>query len=186
MSLRTWRFITLFLAACGMAMGLAHILELPAKMRYDATLYAAVNTTLYQLYGVVGALVSVLTIVAAVVLSVLSRRRPSFSFALLGTMCLLLSLGLWFTLVQPVNLEWHRALQSTAASVPEIFLHFRDEWEYGHVATFVAWLAGFAFLLRSVIVETPSDQSVVVVDVTARPQRVPARLPLDAPQSAGT
>jgi hypothetical protein len=186
MSLRTWRFITLLLAALGMAMGFAHLLQLPAKMRYDADLYAAVNTTLYQTFGVVGAILYVLAIVASVVLAVQSRRRPGFVSSLLGTMCLMLSLGLWFTLVQPVNLEWYSALQSTAVNVPEIFVRLRERWEYGHVAAFAAWLVGFAFLLRSVIVETPSDRSIMVVDVTTQSDPVPTRFPIGAPQGVGT
>ncbi|MCF8061166.1 MAG: hypothetical protein K9M82_01500 [Deltaproteobacteria bacterium] len=39
--LRIWRFITLLLAALGLTLGAAHVLELPPRMQYDAEMYAA-------------------------------------------------------------------------------------------------------------------------------------------------
>ncbi len=118
MFLRTWRFITLLLAALGMTMGAAHVLELPAKLGYDAEMYAAVNTTLYRLYGAVGGFIQVSSILAAGALSFLVRGRPAFRLTLSGALCLVLSLMLWFVLVQPVNAEWSRIIQSAPASVP--------------------------------------------------------------------
>lgn len=53
--LRSWRFVTLLLAAVGLAPGTAHVLEFPPKMAYDPELDATVTSTLYQLYGSVGA-----------------------------------------------------------------------------------------------------------------------------------
>ena len=35
--LRTWRFVTLLLAALGLILGGAHVLELPPKMAYEAS-----------------------------------------------------------------------------------------------------------------------------------------------------
>ena len=46
LSLRTWRFITLLLAALALTLESAHLLELPQKLQYDAQMYAAVNGTL--------------------------------------------------------------------------------------------------------------------------------------------
>lgn len=43
MFVRTWRFITLILAALTMGTAYAHALELPAKMHYDATLWTTIN-----------------------------------------------------------------------------------------------------------------------------------------------
>jgi hypothetical protein len=159
MSLRTWRFITLMLAALGMTMGAAHMLELPPKTQYDAQMYAAVNSTLYRLYGIVGGFIQVAAILAAAVLSFLVRDRPAFRLTLCGTLCLVLSLGLWVALVQPVNAEWLQALQTTPESVPEAYIRLRDRWEYGHVAAFIAWLSGVSLLVLSVLAETPTDRS---------------------------
>src|SRR5262249_19698348 len=117
MSLRTWRFITLMLAALGMTMGAAHVLELPPKMQYDAPMYTAVTSTLYRLYGVVGGGIQVAAILAAAGLSWRVRGHPAGRLTLWGTLCLGLSLGLWFALVQPVNAAWLQAMHTTPETV---------------------------------------------------------------------
>lgn len=158
MLLRTWRFVTLLLAALGLTLGAAHVLELPPKMAYDAELYAAVTSTLYRLFGSVGAVIQVGSILAAAVLSVMVRGRPSFRLTLSGTLGLVLSLVLWFLLVAPVNAEWLRVMESASASVPAAYERLRPRWEYGHATAFAGWLAGFSLLLLSVLKETPGDR----------------------------
>ena len=79
MFLRVWRFITLLLAALALTMASAHVLELPQKMRYDAPMYSAVNTTLYRYFAIIGGVYQVGAIVSAAVLVFLVRKRwPSF------------------------------------------------------------------------------------------------------------
>jgi hypothetical protein len=155
--LRTWRFITLLLAALGLTFGAAHTLELLPKMQYDAALYAAVTSTLYRFFGLAGAVIQVGAILAAIVLTVLVRRSRAFRLSLFGTLGLALSLALWAALVQPVNAEWGRIIASGSESVPAAYLRLRHRWEYGHVAAFVAWFAGFCLLTLSVVRETPAD-----------------------------
>jgi hypothetical protein len=158
MSLRLLRFITLMLAALGMTMGAAHLLELPPKTQYDGHMYAAVNSTLYRLYGSVGGGIQVSAILAAIALSFVVRARPTFRLTLSGTLCLLLSLGLWLALVQPVNAAWFQVLHTTPQSAPEAYLQLRSRWEYGHVAAFIAWFSGVSLLMRAVLAETPAHR----------------------------
>lgn len=146
-----WRFLTLLLSALGLTLGAAHALELPPKMGYDAQLYAAVTSSLYQLFGSVGAVVQVGSILSAAILTVLVRRRPAFRLTLLGTLCLAVSLVLWTILVAPVNAEWLQVMQTAPHAVPEAYVRLRPRWEYGHLAAFAAWLAGYALLLLSVL-----------------------------------
>ena len=54
MLVSAFRFITILLAALALTMESAHVLELPQKMQYDAHMYAAVNTTLYRYFAIVG------------------------------------------------------------------------------------------------------------------------------------
>jgi len=93
MFLRTWRFITLILAALTMGTAYAHILELPAKMNYDATLWTTINQSLYWGFGHVGGLIEGITVfLAAPILTFLVRkRRPSFQWTLAGTICFALA-----------------------------------------------------------------------------------------------
>ena len=159
MLLRTLRFITLMLAALGMAMGVAHVLELAPKMRYDAQTYTKVNSTLYLFYGIIGGFIQVFSILAAAILSFVVRGRPEFRLTLFGTLCLVLSLGLWFVLVQPVNTEWAQDLRTAPeAAVLESYMRLRARWEYGHVAAFIAWVGGLSLLVLSVLVDTPAHR----------------------------
>lgn len=112
MLLRIMRFFTLMLASLGMSLGAAHTLELVPKMNYDPELYAQVTSTLYRYYGTVGGPIQVLALLASVILSFMTRRSHGFGLTVAGTFCLMISLGLWFVLVQSVNVEWGSALQT--------------------------------------------------------------------------
>jgi hypothetical protein len=156
MCLRVWRFLTLLLAALSLTMESAHVLELPQKMLYDAPLYAAVNTTLYRYFAIVGGVYQLGSIVLAAVLAFLVRtHRSSCRWTLAGGLCLLLAFGVWLTVVAPVNSQVAAALRDAPESVPAIWMQLRQRWEYGHAAGFAVQLIGFCALLISVLVETP-------------------------------
>jgi hypothetical protein len=74
-SLRIWRFVTLLLSALSLTMESAHVLELPQKMQYDAQMYSAVNTTLYRYFAIIGGIYQIGSILAAVFLAFLVRKR---------------------------------------------------------------------------------------------------------------
>ena len=143
------RFVALLLAALGLVPGGAHVLELAPKLAYESALYAQVTSTLYRLFGSVGAIIQVSALIAAAALSFRTRGDSRFRLTALGAAGLALSLVLWGALVAPVNSEWARVIASSPASVPEVYAQLRPRWEYGHVAAFAAWLAGFALLLAS-------------------------------------
>lgn len=158
MRLRVWRFITLMLAALSLTMESAHVLELPQKMQYNAQMYAAVNTSLYRWFAIIGGVYQVGAIAAAAGLAFLvRRRRPSFGWTLAGACCLMLAFAVWLAVVAPVNAEVAEALGAAPASVPDVWLRLRKRWEYGHAAGFALQVIGFGALLFSVLVETPQD-----------------------------
>src|SRR5262245_14382483 len=131
MSLRTWHFITLLLAALALTMESAHVLEMPQKMQYDAQMYAAVNTTLYRYFAVVGGIYQIGSIMAAVMLAFLVRtHRPSFGWTAGGALSLVLAFGIWLAIVAPVNSVVAEALRSAPNSVPALWMDLRLRWEY--------------------------------------------------------
>jgi hypothetical protein len=157
MFLRTWRFITLILAALDMGMAFCHALELPAKMNYPPSLYVAVQHTLYQAFGTIpGASVEIGAILSAVVLVFLVRkRRPAFQLTLAGA--LLLSVAffvVWIMFVAPVNAE---IAKWTVESVPPDWTRWRDQWEYSHATRFVLQLIGFGTLVLGLLLEISID-----------------------------
>ena len=155
MTLVPVRFVAVVLTALGLSLGVAHTLELVPKMGYDAELYTRVTSTLYRFYGIVGSVLQVGSVVAVAALCWLVRGRPGFRLTVGALVALVVSLVLWVVLVQAVNAEWARVLHSDPSSAPAAYLRLRPRWEYGHVAAMVAWLAGFACLVLSVLVETP-------------------------------
>ena len=105
MLLNAFRFLTLMLAGLGLTLGAAHVLELPPKMAYEPALYAEVTSTLYRLFGSVGAVIQISSVVVAAILTWLVRRQVSSTLTLFGCLGLVLSLILWGALVTPVNAE---------------------------------------------------------------------------------
>ncbi len=157
MLLRTWRFVTLIVTALSLGMAFCHVMELPAKMRYDGQLYARVNNSLYLTFGTApGIAIEIGSILAAVGLAFLVRkRRPAFPLTLAGAICLIVAQAIWWVFIFPVNAEirtW------TAASIPADWTRLRDQWEYSHAARFVLQLVGLGALLLSVLRESPVEQ----------------------------
>lgn len=160
MSLRAWRFVTLLLAALSLTMESAHVLELPQKLRYDATMYAAVNTTLYRWFALVGAVYQLGSILLAAVLAFLMRGRgASFRWTLAGALLLAAAFGVWLAVVAPVNAIVAEAVRAAPESVPQVWMRLQARWEYGHTAGFVVQLVGFGALLAGVLCETPATAS---------------------------
>jgi hypothetical protein len=158
MFLKTWRGITIVLAALALTMESAHVLELPQKMHYDAQMYTAVNMTLYRYFAIVGGAYQVGSIVVAAVLAFLvRRRRPSFGWTLTGACYLLLAFGIWLAVVAPVNSQVAAVWRSAPESVPAVWMQLRNRWEYGHAAGFIVQLVGLCALVLSVLVETPQS-----------------------------
>lgn len=151
--MRFWWFVTLFLAALGLVMGGAHLLELPVRMQYEPMLYMQVTSTLYRYYGLIGGPIQVLALFSATVLVYVVRGRSAFRSTIAGTLCIALSLLLWFLLVQPVNVIWAEALRASPADAVQAYAQLRSRWEYGHLSAFGAWVVGFILLLRGLFQE---------------------------------
>lgn len=156
MALRTWRLVTLLLAALALTMESAHVLELPQKLGYGAEMYSAVNTTLYRWFAIVGGFYQVGSIVAAGILTYLVRQRGrSAAWTASGAALLLVAFCVWLAVVAPVNAEVRDALRQAPDEVPSLWMLHRMRWELGHVAGFAVQVLGLAALLMSVLVETP-------------------------------
>ena len=149
-----WRFIALVLTALSMGLSFAHLLELPPKMLFDGQLWVTITTKgLYYLFGSVGAVIEVGSIVTAIVLTFLVRDRGLvFSLALGGAILLALALALWFVFIAPVNAQ---LAKWTPTSFPSDWMQYRDRWEYAHAVNAIVKLVAFGSLVCSILVETP-------------------------------
>ena len=155
MLLKTWRFMTVILTALSAGLSFAHLLELPPRVFYfDARLWVATTTKgLYALFGTVGAVTEVGSILTAVVLVFSTRGRgAAFCLTSAGATLLALAFASWVAFVAPVNAE---LAKWTADSFPADWTRYRDQWEYAHAANAVVKLVALCALVLSVVVETP-------------------------------
>lgn len=156
MSLRTWRYAALMLSALVMAMSFAHAMEMPARMRWDAGLWAGttVDGALYIMFGTLGAALVVLNLLVLAFLAFRMRRHPAPArrLTVIGTALCWLSFILFWIVIAPVNSEmagW------AGGNVPPDWSGWRLRWETGHLVNAVLQLTGFAALCWSVLEETP-------------------------------
>lgn len=146
MSIKIWRFIALLLTALTMGMHLAHVLELPPKLQWDAELYRTVQTSLYPLFGSIGPFLDIGAIIALFVLAYLVRSRTTIAAAVI----MLLGLIVWGLVVGPAAMQingWE--------TIPVDWANWRSQWQYGQAVNFVLDIIAFSLLTISILMETP-------------------------------
>ena len=156
MLLKAWRFITILLTAVLMTMGFTHLWQLPQRIDYDGTLWLE-TLTFYIKFGPSGPgpVIEVAAIQSAILVAFLVRdRRPAFAWTLVAAISLVLSLGLWWVLIYPVNRE---LLKWTAETLPQNWTDFRDQWEYAHAVRAGLMFVALGALVWSVVAETPAN-----------------------------
>lgn len=152
--LRAWRFVTLLLSALAIALPFAHLLEMPAKRGFEPELYRVINQNLYWGFGTFGAAIEVGAVLACLALAYIVRgRRPAFSLTLTAAVLVVAAHLVFWIFIAPVNAEiaaW------APGAVPAGWTDVRDRWEFSHAARAVLMIGSFAFLLGSVLAETPA------------------------------
>ncbi|HEX7466577.1 MAG TPA: hypothetical protein VF309_08045 [Usitatibacter sp.] len=154
MLLISLRFLALMLAALTAGMSFAHVLERPAKMRYDAALYGTLQKTLYAYWGPpnVGAFVEIMAIAATLMLAWLVSDRGSALWMTAGAATALVIAFpiVFFTLVAPANKAF---LEASPPAMPADWMEMRARWEDGHVIRFAFHLCALGLLILSVLIE---------------------------------
>ena len=124
---------------------MAHLLELPNKLTLAGPLWLAIQQQLYRSWGPVLGPFEVGAVVSAWVLVWLRRGRPGFRSTLLAAGALTTMLGLFFAVVEPVNVAvagW------TADALPPDWSSYRLRWELGHAVRTLLAVVGLALLIR--------------------------------------
>jgi hypothetical protein len=152
--IRLWRFITIMLASLSLGLSMAHLLELPRRMQFDQQLWVRVTVfeNVYRYFGSVGAAFEIGSVLAAIVLAFLVRKRGStFYWTLGGAILLVLALVSWVIFVAPMNAEFATWLTNP---VPPDWTRYRNQWEYAHAVNALLKMIGLSSLVISVLVET--------------------------------
>ena len=155
MPLKLFRFATILLVAllCGLAF--AHVLELPAKMQYDAALYITLQKSLYVQWGPpnIGGVLEPLAIAATGLLAFFVRKsKHGLWFSLGALFALLLAFPIvFFWLVAPANAGF---LAATLPNIPPNWTDLRSNWEMGHAIRFALQFVALSLLVLSLVLDT--------------------------------
>jgi hypothetical protein len=155
--LKTLRFIVLLLSTLTVGMKLAHVLELAPKLQLASEIYLVVQTNLYRLFATLGPIFDVGMVVVALVLLARVYRQPAFRYTAVSVAAMFLSLIVWGLFVLPANAPINAWLAT--GTMPEDWMKWRDQWQYGQALSFVCDLIAYCVLLFSVIRETPERES---------------------------
>jgi len=148
---RHLRFAALLLAALAMGMHLAHALELWPKLNWDPALYIAVQSTLYKVFGAVGAALEFGALIAVSLLAWRLRgRKRAFALTFASACALGLAIVTWALLVLPANGPLAEWAQAAGRNPPPDWKRFRDQWQIGQAFIFLVQLAGFGALAWSI------------------------------------
>src|SRR5262245_41031487 len=129
MMLKTWRFLTIMVLALALSAPLAHVMELPGKMTYDAPLYVMLHRTLYPTFGQTAGWAEGFALLSVIGLAWSVRKRgAAFPLTVLAAVCQAAAMAVFLVLVQPVN----RTMGAWPLdAIPGDWTQWREQWEYG-------------------------------------------------------
>jgi hypothetical protein len=148
--MHTARFIAIMSTAVAMTTALAHVLELPAKIRYDQVEYVRLHRTLYWNFGRIGGAAEVLALLTSGGLAWwLKQRRPhAFPLTAAATVCLVAAHGAFWVYVAPANSTMRKW---PIDSIPSNWTTWRDQWEFTHAVRAVLMTVALGALVDSVL-----------------------------------
>ena len=158
---RVFPLACLLLVGIAMALSLAHVAELPGKMRLDRETYLAVQQIYYPGFTIGGIAepLGALAVLALLILTPLPGVRLWWAVLALG--CLVgMQLVFWFV-TQPVNVVWTRDknLQGLGGLFFSLFpveisgdwTRLRDIWEYSHASRALLGMIAFLSIARAIM-----------------------------------
>lgn len=161
MPMMLFRTFTILLVALLTGLAFAHVLELPAKMQYDAAMYIVLQKSLYVQWGPpnVGGVLEPAAIIATALMAFFGRNNKRGLWLPLGALTALLIAFpvVFFVLVTPANAGF---METTLPSIPVNWKELRANWELGHAIRF-----GLQFSALSMLVLLSALDSKDVADI---------------------
>lgn len=162
--LALWQVATLMLVALGMAMSVAHALEMPGKMRLDRDAYLTVQPIYYPGFTIGAGFGEFGAMLAVAALLFVTPAGLAFQLTLAALVALVVAHLVYWAVTHPTNRFWLRdqklsraggaffelgagAGKDTAAPDWRVA---RKRWEYSHVGRAVLHAAGLALLASAV------------------------------------
>ncbi len=152
MKLAPWRFSALLSTAVSMSAAFAHLMELPSKMRYDASQYVKLHRTLYPNFGRIAGMAELVSVVTTGALAWCVRKRKALPLTAAAAGSVAGAHAIFWALVHPAN----RTMASWPLdAIPPEWTRWRDQWEYSHAARALLVTGALGALVWSVLEETP-------------------------------
>jgi hypothetical protein len=147
---RAWWCASIMSTAVTMSAAVAHLMEMPAKMRYERELYVRLHRTLYPTFGKTAGPAEAMAVASAAALAwkTHGERRRSSGLTAVAAACLAGAHGIFWTVVQPANAEMVRW---PLDEIPRNWARWRNRWEYGHAVRAGLVTAGLAALTWSAL-----------------------------------
>lgn len=151
--MKVLRFTTIMLTALSLSAAFAHLLEMPAKLKYEGALWLKLLQTLYPAFGTIAGACEVGAVAAAwvLVVAVHSRPRP-LGWTLLAASCLAATHAIFWIWVAPVNAA---LMPLSPEKLPVDWARLREQWEFAHATRAILQIIALAALVISVLVDSP-------------------------------
>lgn len=156
MLLKWWRFGTIMFVGLSMGPAICHLLEMPAKMKYDGSLWLKLLQTLCPpALGTIGAFFEVGAVTTTIILIFLVRKhKTALKWTLPGAICMVAVHLIFWIWVAPVNAAMAPLSPDT---LPQDWTSLRDQWEYAHASRAILHMVSLAFLVLSILNENRNE-----------------------------
>jgi hypothetical protein len=157
------KICAVIVVAIVLAMGIAHVLELPGKLRLPKEQYLAVQAIYYPGFTYAGATEPLGVILTALLAFLMPAGSSSFWLTVTSCLALALMHAIYWVSIHPINNFWLKDISLQGAggaffgfgSKPTRtgqvdWTYLRGRWEYSHLAR--AGLAVVAFVLLVIAV----------------------------------
>lgn len=140
------RVLAILLTAVSMAAGFAHLLALPNKIHLPRNDYLVVQQ-IYRGWALLGVVIVGALVTTAVVTFRVRARPAEFYLSLAATLCIALSLVVFFLFTYPANQQ-----TQNWTVLPENWEVLRRQWEYSHAVGAGLYFAALGALTLSLLV----------------------------------
>jgi hypothetical protein len=145
MALQVVRFLSLLFAILALCPGMAHVLELPNKIRLSAGDYLRVQQ-IYRGWALVGIFV-VAALASTLVLAIMVRAKPvERGFVIVALLSIAVTQVIFWGFTFPVNKR-----TGNWTTLPADWLALRSQWEYSHAANATLNLIAVVALILAVL-----------------------------------
>lgn len=139
-------FVSLTLTAVVMAGAVAHLLELPAKMKLNGPEYLTVQQ-IYRGWALLGTVIYAALAATLVLVIMVRTQRRVLRRVVLAILCMVAAQVVFWGYTYPVNQE-----TSNWTLLPEHWQQLRVRWEFSHAVGAVLQFSALTALVASLLV----------------------------------